>query len=201
MRILAIETSTDTASLAGWFSGRQVWGEEFPARRSLSGELAPRIAVGLEVLGGVDKIVVGLGPGSYAGVRIAIATAMGLQAVFGCELLGIPSPVAMQPLGAHFVVAGDARRGTWYYSEVIDGRCVAGPVLLGSMEAVSDELAAAGVPLIMSEAAPAGWSPLISNPQASVLAHAASVGRGIVQSDALEPLYLRDAHITRPKEG
>ena len=201
MRILAIETSTDTASLAGWRSGQQVWGEDFPAKRSLSGELAPRIAVGLEVLGGVERIVVGLGPGSYAGVRIAIATAMGLQAALGCELLGIPSPVAMQPLGAHFVVAGDARRGTWYFSEVIDGRCVVGPELLGSMETVSARLAAAGVPLIMSEAAPEGLSPLISTPQASVLAHAASVERGIVQAGALEPLYLRDAHITRPKEG
>ncbi len=201
MRILAIETSTDTASLAGWHSGQQLWGEDFPAKRSLSGELAPRIAVGLEVLGGVDRIVVGLGPGSYAGVRIAIATAMGLQAVFGCELLGIPSPVAMQPLGAHFVVVGDARRGSWYFSEVIGGRCVIGPELVGSIEAVAARLAAAGVPLIMSEEASVGWSPLIVTPQASVLAHAASAGCGIIQSGALEPLYLRDAYITRPTLG
>jgi tRNA threonylcarbamoyladenosine biosynthesis protein TsaB len=199
VRVLAIETSTDTASLAGWRLGEQVWGENFHAKRSLSGELAPRIAGGLKVLGGVDGIVVGLGPGSYAGVRIAIATAMGLQAVLGCQLLGIPSPVAMQPLGAHFVVAGDARRGTWYFTEVMDGHCVIGPELLDSFEAVSEKMAAAVVPLIMSEPAPAGWKPLISTPQASVLAHAAAVGRGIVQSGTLEPLYLRDAHITRPR--
>ena len=118
MRILAIETSTDTASLAGWCAGALVWGEDFPAKRSLCADLAPRLALGLGAMGGVDRVVVGLGPGSYAGVRIAIATAMGLQAALGCELVGVPSAVAMQSLGAHFTVAGDARRGTWYFSEV-----------------------------------------------------------------------------------
>jgi tRNA threonylcarbamoyladenosine biosynthesis protein TsaB len=199
VRIVAIETSTDTASLACWSEGALVWGEDFPAKRSLCADLAPRLAVGLGAMGGVDRIVVGLGPGSYAGVRIAIATAMGLQAALGCELLGVPSAVAMQPFGAHFTVAGDARRGTWYFSEVREGRCVVGPELLDSMERLLAKVAESGVPLVVAENA--GWcgSALVALPRASILAQAVAAGAGIVQVGSLEPLYLRDAHITRPK--
>ena len=199
MRILAIETSTDTASLACWCAGALVWGEDFPAKRSLCADLAPRLALGLGAMGGVDRVVVGLGPGSYAGVRIAIATAMGLQAALGCELVGVPSAVAMQSLGAHFTVAGDARRGTWYFSEVNEGRCVVGPDLLDSMERLLAKVADAGVPLVVGENAEWCGSALFALPQASVLAQAAAAGVGIVQVGSLEPLYLRDAHITRPK--
>ena len=201
VRILALETSTDTASLACWSAGGQIWGRDFPARRSLCADLAPQIAVGLGVMGGVDRIVVGLGPGSYAGVRIAIATAMGLQSALGCELVGIPSPVAMQPLGGRFVVAGDARRGTWYFSEVNEGQCVVGPELLDSIEALAAKVAAAGLPLVMGETATWCGSAVVAAPQAAVLAQAAASGRGIIQSGALEPLYLRDAYITRPNAG
>lgn len=198
MRILAIETSTDTASLAGWCAGGLVWGEDFPAKRSLCADLAQRIAAGLDVVGGVDRIVVGLGPGSYAGVRIAIATAMGLQAALGCELVGVPSAVAMQAIGTHFTVAGDARRGTWYFSEVKEGRCVVGPELLDSMERLLEKVTNSGVPLVLAENASWCQGALFALPKASVLAQAAAAGVGIVQVGSLEPLYLRDAHITRP---
>jgi len=199
VRILAIETSTDTASLACWCAGALVWSEDFPAKRSLCADLAPRIAAGLDAVGGVDRVVVGLGPGSYAGVRIAIATAMGLQAALGCELVGVPSPVAMQAFGAHFTVAGDARRGTWYFSEVKEGRCVVGPELLDSMERLLEKVMHAGVPLVSGENANGCEGALFASPKASILAQAAAAGVGIVQVGSLEPLYLRDAHITRPK--
>jgi hypothetical protein len=105
----------------------------------------------------------------------------------------------MQSLGAHFTVAGDARRGTWYFSEVNEGRCVVGPELLDSMERLLAKVADAGVPLVVGENAEWCGSALFALPQASVLAQAAAVGVGIVQVGSLEPLYLRDAHITRPK--
>ena len=42
----------------------------------------------------VDRIVVGTGPGSFAGVRSAIAFAQGFALGRKCEVLGLPSPCA-----------------------------------------------------------------------------------------------------------
>ena len=74
-------------------------------------------------LDGVERIVVGTGPGSFAGIRSAIAFAQGYALGTSCEVLGLPSPCAcvaqiMQenPLSTstsslHLAVVGDARQG------------------------------------------------------------------------------------------
>jgi hypothetical protein len=49
-----------------------------------------------------------------------------------------------------------------------------------------------------TEALPAEWGANLCLPSASVLAKLAAVRTGIVQTADLEPLYLRDVHITRP---
>ena len=67
----------------------------------------------------VARIVVGIGPGSFAGVRSAIAFARGFALGRQCEVLGLPSPcaVAAQLLSSagtdtcRFAVVGDARCG------------------------------------------------------------------------------------------
>ncbi len=46
-------------------------------------------------LDGVDRIVVGTGPGSFAGIRSAIAFAQGYALGRPCEVLGLPSPCAV----------------------------------------------------------------------------------------------------------
>ena len=46
-------------------------------------------------LDGVDRIVVGTGPGSFAGIRSALAFAQGYALGRpSCEVLGLPSPCA-----------------------------------------------------------------------------------------------------------
>lgn len=70
-------------------------------------------------LDGVERIVVGTGPGSFAGLRSAIAFARGFALGRRCEVLGLPSPcaVAAQVLSrgggvpSRVAVAGDARCG------------------------------------------------------------------------------------------
>lgn len=61
-----------------------------------------------------DRLVVGTGPGSFAGIRSAIAFAQGYRIGSGCEVLGLPSPCAViGALGApgEVTVVGDARQG------------------------------------------------------------------------------------------
>ena len=198
MKVLALEASTDFASVALWEDGRFVFEEAFASKRSLSADLFPLLWRLLEPVGVVDRIVVGLGPGSYAGVRITIAAALGLQAVWGCELVGIPSVAALPEGSGCFQVIGDARRGTWYYTRVEAGVCVEGPLLADSGEALRTYLEKAQGAVYSTEELPPEWKAGVLLPSASILATLAAAGTGVVQTSDLEPLYLRDVHITRP---
>lgn len=61
-------------------------------------------------LDGVERIVVGTGPGSFAGIRSALAFAQGYALGKGCEVLGLPSACALAGEG-RLAVVGDARQG------------------------------------------------------------------------------------------
>ena len=61
-------------------------------------------------LEGVGRIVVGTGPGSFAGIRSALAFAQGYALGKKCEVLGLPSACALAGNGKTAVV-GDSRRG------------------------------------------------------------------------------------------
>lgn len=61
-------------------------------------------------LEGVERIVVGTGPGSFAGIRSALAFAQGYALATKCEVLGLPSACALAGEGRVSVI-GDARQG------------------------------------------------------------------------------------------
>ena len=61
-------------------------------------------------LEGVGRIVVGTGPGSFAGIRSALAFAQGYALGRKCEVLGLPSACALAGEG-RLAVVGDARQG------------------------------------------------------------------------------------------
>lgn len=70
-------------------------------------------------LDGVGRIVVGTGPGSFAGIRSALAFAQGYALGRPCEVFGMPSPCALAAQAyagglspsRRLAVVGDARRG------------------------------------------------------------------------------------------
>ena len=61
-------------------------------------------------LDGVERIVVGTGPGSFAGIRSALAFAQGYALGKSCKVLGLPSACALAGDGK-IAVIGDARQG------------------------------------------------------------------------------------------
>ena len=81
--ILAFDTASEHIALAlGTIDGRVLATDDHPARREANVQLMPSIEA-LCSAGGFDKnniacVVCGRGPGSFTGVRIAIATAKGL---------------------------------------------------------------------------------------------------------------------------
>ena len=72
-------------------------------------------------LGSVERVAVGLGPGSFTGLRIGIATAGGLAKGLGIPLVGVSSLEALleglPDRDAGAVAAVDARRGEFFVSQ------------------------------------------------------------------------------------
>lgn len=201
MRILGVDTSTEAASLALWDGGQVIWERQIGGQRTHSASLFGALSEALKVMR-PERIAVGVGPGSFAGIRISIAAVLGLRCVLECEVVGLPSALGLGEIGGSFRVVGDARRGSWYYTKVAGGWCVDGPRLLEGEEAVSEVLKAEVGPVfstdVVLEKQGATWGVERRLPSAAVLAELAANGRGVVQTGDLEPLYLREAHITLP---
>ena len=98
-------------------------------------------AEGLDLVG-VERIVVGTGPGSFAGIRSALAFAQGYALGSKCEVLGLPSPCAVAAqvyaggTGFPLAVVGDARRGKFWIA-LFDGLKLVCPVFQVENEALS----------------------------------------------------------------
>ena len=93
--LLALDTSTSTASVA-LFDGERVLSETtWLAGREHSTRLLVEMEVALERIGRSEQDVTGLvvarGPGSFTGVRVALSVAKGLAAGLGIPLWGVSS--------------------------------------------------------------------------------------------------------------
>ena len=95
MKVLGLELSSARGSIAWLENETELFVQEFANDRKHSGLFFESLQGSIARFGKADRIVVGLGPGSYAGTRIAIATAIGLQTATGAELIGLPSICAM----------------------------------------------------------------------------------------------------------
>lgn len=97
--ILAIDTSTAACSAALFDSdGACVAHRDELIGRGHSERLVPMLD---ELLEGkrADSILVGVGPGSFTGIRVGLAAAQGLSIAWGCELNGLSS-LALLAAGA-----------------------------------------------------------------------------------------------------
>jgi tRNA threonylcarbamoyladenosine biosynthesis protein TsaB len=99
---------------------------------------------------GVDRIAVGLGPGTFTGLRIGVATARALAQSTGAELVGVSTLQALAvaaapaaPPGAGVLAVIDARRSEVFAAGWRDGEPVLAQVALAPA-ALADRLRAGG---------------------------------------------------------
>lgn len=134
--ILGLDTGTSIASLALVSNGRIVQTIRRPvpshgaAIPGMVDEIVGRAELSIRDL---NAIAVGIGPGSFTGLRIGISYAKGLAMATGCSMVGVPSfdAIALAALDASEVGPGglicvifDARKGEVYaalYRVVADG--------------------------------------------------------------------------------
>ncbi len=202
MKTLALELSTTRGGIAWLDQDRQQLFREWPNDRKDSGPFFKNLADIREQFGALDTIVVGLGPGSYAGVRIAISVAIGLQIASNARLIGFPSICAMETGEDEYCVVGDARRQSFFFARVRANDLIEGPTLFSEIELrdkidkLEDNLA-----IFASEKLPQFKRAVIAYPSAMVLAGLAQDSRRNFASPPLEPIYLREPHITMPKRA
>src|SRR6184192_4615145 len=149
MRILALELSTARGSLA-WLDGNFKNAREWPNDRKNSAAFFQNLEAVTKKFGSPEIIIVGLGPGSYAGTRIAISAAIGLQLSSKARLIGFPSICAME--SAEYCVIGDARRKTFFFARIRANGLVEGPTLF-TKEELNNKLATfeADIPILCPE--------------------------------------------------
>jgi len=149
--LLAIDVTGPGGGAALVFEGRVAaarLGEDEPRGRGLAGlvrDLLKGAGIGARDL---DAVVCGVGPGSFTGIRIGIATAGALAYAAGRPALGVGSLHGIAgnaPAGARSIlVALDARRGRVFCARFT--RTDAGGVEAGPYRHVPPEEAVAGLP-------------------------------------------------------
>jgi tRNA threonylcarbamoyladenosine biosynthesis protein TsaB len=195
MKVLALEFSSPVGSVA--FSGGSDGPafRAFPADRKDSGFFFENLRAIYQAGGPPDLIVVGLGPGSYAGVRIAIATAAGLKIASGARLVGLPSICAIDQ--TEYIFVGDARRNSFFFAHVVGGHCAEGPTLATEEEIQTRLRQQRKLPIIATEPLAQFENVKVEHPSALRLVELAPELTGET-AGTLEPIYLRAPYITTP---
>jgi tRNA threonylcarbamoyladenosine biosynthesis protein TsaB len=227
MKLLAFDTSSEFLSVA-LFNGEKLLGETKSGSFTRhSASLTPALEAVLKahrvkpsMLGGV---AVGLGPGSFTGLRVGVATAQIFAYAIGCRLAGVSSPAALAASVTGFqgdiVVIQDAKREKLYiavYRNGPEGLREIRPPFIGTLD---EALAAAGRPAFFTgDAVPVHREVIersggcAETDREKIFPSAVAVGRLALKEFAhkkmgawpiLAPLYLypKDCNVTLPKKA
>ena len=148
----------------------------------------------------IEVIVVGLGPGSYTGIRAAIALAQGWQMATGVKLLGVSSAegVAAQAqadgIAGKFSVVIDAQREEFYLADYEIVRGGMREILLLRLATLAEMRAREGAGERLVGPDVTRWFPngRVVFPQAARLGESAAMQSDFVAGEKLEPIYLRE---------
>jgi tRNA threonylcarbamoyladenosine biosynthesis protein TsaB len=153
----------------------------------------------------IEVLAVGLGPGSYTGIRVALSIAQGWQLAGGVKLLGISSAecVAAQAqaekISGRVNVVIDAQRNEFYlaaYEISADGWREIEPLRILTRVEVESRAGAKEIPI--GPEVPR-WFPngRMVFPRAAMLGQLALNRNDFVAGDKLEPIYLRETNFVK----
>jgi tRNA threonylcarbamoyladenosine biosynthesis protein TsaB len=200
MTILALEFSSPQRSVAVARAGR-VLGEVIKTGTTQAFSMIEAALREAKLEREQIKILaVGLGPGSYTGIRVALAIAQGWQLARGAKLLGVSSADCLaaqaraEGISGRVNVVVDAQRNEFYlakYAISADGWNRIEPLRILTLKEVQSRAEAREI-LIGPEVTrcfPAGRTIF---PRAATLAQLAVEQSDFVAGEKLEPIYLRE---------
>lgn len=148
----------------------------------------------------LERIVVGTGPGSFAGIRAALAFAQGYALGSSCVVYGLPSPCACAPAEGPLAVVGDARRDRFWVA-LFEGPRLVVPIFQTSRDDLHLRVPL-GVKVVspdekrigefLKETFEARFVPGAGQPTAAGLARAFLANPALLKAEPL-PLYLNPA--------
>lgn len=193
MNSLVLDSCASTGTVALVRDGEILAERTFSSPRGRGGEIFDALR---EILSGkpeLDRVVVGTGPGSYNGIRTAIAAAWGIARARNARLCGVPSILALAP-GEYYAV-GDARASQFYFARVRDGAFVSEAELL-SRDLLLSRLTP-DLPVLVPSPLDFLSAAQVAFPSAKLLA---DVSSSWPDAKILpEPLYLKPPNITAPR--
>ncbi len=207
MKILAVEFSSEQRSVAVWADGAVRGSAVETATRATHaiGLIEQALAQAGLKCGEIGCLAIGLGPGSYTGIRAAIALAQGWQLARPVKLCGISSVKCLAEEAraegwsgrVNFVI--DAQRNELYlarYAIDTNGASELEPLKLASVDEVKS-FAARGE--IVAGPEVNRWFPSgrVLTPTASTLARLAATRSSFVSGEKLEPIYLRETNFVK----
>jgi len=207
MKILALEFSSDRRSVAVVANG-QLCAQAHEARARESHALALVDEVLCDAGWEPEEInclAVGLGPGSYTGIRAAIALAQGWQLARDTEATGLSSVECLagqahaEKMFGRASIVIDAQRNELYlarYEIAADGWHELEPLRLASMDETREKVKTDRL-VIGPEVAK--WFPAgrVLFPDAAMLGQLAAARMSFLPADKLEPIYLRETSFVK----
>jgi tRNA threonylcarbamoyl adenosine modification protein YeaZ len=212
MRILAIEFSSPQRSVAVVHGGAKAGRLCLSEAIETGGRATDALGLVEDALreaqldrAGVECLAIGLGPGSYTGIRLAIALAQGWQLARSVKLLGISSAECLAAQAQAEGIVGpveiviDAQRDEFYlaaYELAPQARREIEPLRLATL-AEAHARQQAGALLVGPEVT--NWFPAgrVLFPRAATLGQLAQTRAEFVAGERLEPIYLRETRFVK----
>jgi tRNA threonylcarbamoyladenosine biosynthesis protein TsaB len=182
---LAIENSGQYGTVAASIDSEIVLKAGFRK----AGELSVCVERAIKELPALDEVIVGVGPGSYTGLRIAVSIAFGLELSINCRTLGCPSVLGYEM--DSYAVVGDARRRLLFFAVVRNGSIAESPKLVPAQSIGAISRAVTDLPLFAATPIPGCDDLPLRIPQAEFL-----LRRRDSFTPLTEPIYLKGPHIT-----
>lgn len=189
--ILAIDSSASRGSVALVEGGRTVLEIFVDTPRGRGGALFSALEEILVESPSLERVVVGTGPGSYNGIRAAIAGGWGIAHTRKIPFVGICSLRGLAE--GDYCAVGDARRGQYYFARVQNGQMEDAPILLDPED----------IPARVTGSRVLVPGPIAFLPEAEIVMPSAARLAGLApeRSDSVpEPFYLKAPFITEKRK-
>ena len=137
MNSLIIDTSS-IQSCVGAALGSQIVFERYHLGPVAHAEVIPTyVSESLAKLPKIDQVIVGMGPGSYVGLRVGIAFARSFALGRSIKLIGVCSLDGIDVPDSDYLITTDARRNEIFWARYVNGERLSSPGVSTSAELAS----------------------------------------------------------------